>query len=147
MKKPVIVVLIVLVFAGGGFYASSVVKEMTVTADKPVPTPSSSPSSEFASCYHGVVAGADSVFTVSIDSAGSWSGKMSFVNKEKDSSYGTYKGSYAGGFLTAQYTFWSEGVQSVGDYVFNRDGENFVGSGYTYKPATDCELFTERKPG
>ena len=106
------------------------------------------PREKLASCYHGVVAGADSVFTVDTQEKNGYvSGKMSFVNKQKDSSYGTYEGTFEDGLLKVKYTFWSEGLQSVGDYSFVQSNKDFVGSGYTYKVANDCDLFTTRKLG
>ena len=69
---------------------------------------------------------------------------MSFVFAQKDSSYGTYVATFTDGQLKATYTFWSEGVQSVGDYLFTKSGKNFNGSGYTYLPASDCEKYLTR---
>ena len=91
-----------------------------------------------ASCYHGAVGDSNSVFTVDSQSNGVLEGQMAFVFAQKDSSYGIFKGSIKDGKLTATYTFWSEGVQSVGTLVFDQSGKDFVGQGYTYKPATDC---------
>lgn len=95
-------------------------------------------SESLASCYHGAVGDSDSVFTVYSQSQGKLEGQMAFVFAQKDSSYGTYKGFINDGKLTATYTFWSEGVQSVSSLVFDQSGKDFVGQGYTYQPATDC---------
>ena len=97
-----------------------------------------------ATCYHGHVGDSDSVFTVESQSGEVIKGKMSFVFAQKDSSYGTYVGTFADGQLKATYTFWSEGVQSVGDYLFTKSGKNFTGSGYTYLPESDCEKYLTR---
>jgi hypothetical protein len=69
---------------------------------------------------------------------------MAFVFAQKDSSYGTYRGTYENGLLKVAYTFWSEGVQSVGDYQFEKIKNNFKGSGYTYLPASDCQKFLKK---
>lgn len=97
-----------------------------------------------ANCYHGQVGDSDSVIAID-DQAGSVvSGYMSFVFAQKDSSYGTFKGNFSEEKLKVKYTFWSEGIQSVGDYVFIKDGKNFTGQGYVYKPADDCEQYIKR---
>ena len=97
-----------------------------------------------AACYHGIVRDSNSVFTVDSQSGEKVSGSMSFVFAQKDSSYGTYTGTFKADVLTATYTFWSEGVQSVGTNVFKKSGENFIGQGYIYKPATDCSDFLKK---
>ena len=97
-----------------------------------------------AACYHGIVIDSNSVFTVDSQSGEKVSGSMSFVFAQKDSSYGTYTGIFKDNVLTATYTFWSEGVQSVGTNVFKKSGENFIGQGYNYKPATDCSDFLKK---
>ena len=97
-----------------------------------------------AACYHGIVGDSNSVFTVDSQSGEKVSGSMSFVFAQKDSSYGTYTGIFKDNVLTATYTFWSEGVQSVGTNVFKKSGENFIGQGYIYKPATDCSNFLKK---
>lgn len=145
MKKILLSIVLVFALAALGLFIGLRVHGFSDRSDSTNAGRKDEP--KIADCYHGVVAGADSVFTVKVSSEGQWSGKMSFVNKQKDSSYGTYEGTYENGVLSATYTFWSEGIESVGDYTFTRSGDNFVGSGYTYKPANDCELFTERKPG
>lgn len=97
-----------------------------------------------AACYHGVVGDSNSVFSIDSQNGEKVSGSMAFVFAQKDSSYGTYKGTFKDGVLTATYTFWSEGIQSVGTNVFNKSGENFSGQGYIYKPATDCSDFLKK---
>jgi hypothetical protein len=97
-----------------------------------------------AACYHGIVGDSNSVFTIDSLHGEKVSGSMSFVFAQKDSSYGTYTGTFKDGVLTTTYTFWSEGIQSVGTNVFNKSGENFTGQGYVYNPATDCTDFLKK---
>ena len=96
-----------------------------------------------AACYHGQVGDSNSVFTVDSQNGEELQGSMAFVFAQKDSSYGTYVGKLKNGEFTATYTFWSEGVQSVGEFKFLQSGMNFTGQGYIYKPATDCAKFTK----
>ena len=116
MKKLLVLVLLASVLAGCG--------------EKKV--------APLASCYHGIVGDSNSVFTVESQSNGNVKGQMAFIFAQKDSSHGSYEATFKGGTLTATYTFWSEGVQSVGTLIFKQSSENFVGQGYIYKPATDC---------
>jgi hypothetical protein len=99
---------------------------------------------QLAACYHGQVGDSNSVFTVDSQKGQELRGSMAFVFAQKDSSYGEYIGQLKNGKLTATYTFWSEGVQSVGEYEFLQSGENFTGQGYVYKPANDCHLFIKK---
>ena len=106
-------------------------------------TPISKPET-LASCYLGIVGDSNSVITVDKQDGNKVSGSMAFVFAQKDSSYGTYKGAFVDGKLKVTYTFWSEGLQSVGDYEFTKTGKNFTGQGYIYIPATDCATYLKR---
>src|SRR6185369_6821236 len=86
-------------------------------------------------------------------------GTLSFNNYEKDSSNGTFKGTYKDGILLGDYTFDSEGMHSVLQVIFKKTPDGFVrGFGdmnstgtrfadlsnikydttYTFKPAENC---------
>jgi hypothetical protein len=99
---------------------------------------------ELAKCYHGIVGDSNSVFTVESNKAGKINGRMAFIFAQKDSSYGTYKGTYENGKLKVVYHFYSEAVWSDGDYEFVRSPEGFTGSGYKYLPSIDCEMFLRK---
>lgn len=138
MRK--IVVSLVLIILGIGFFASGVFPNNKDSKSSEL----KEKSEKLAACYHGIVGDSNSVFTIISQAGTSVKGSMSFVFAQKDSSYGTYVGSYENKILKATYTFWSEGVQSVGEYVFTKEGENFKGSGYIYKPAADCDQFLKK---
>lgn len=53
-------------------------------------------------------------------------GELRINNFEKDSSFGTIRGTYKNGILTADYTFMSEGVESVGPVIFKKTGDAFL---------------------
>ena len=126
-------------------FALILVLPLSACGAKVAVTPSASPTPDaLAACYHGHVGDSDSVFTVESQAGGVVKGEMAFVFAQKDSSYGTFDGTYADGVLGAKYLFWSEGVQSVGDLVFTKSGKNFKGQGYTYKPATDCANYLKK---
>ena len=122
MKKLLIVALLVTLLVGCGQK-----KEATL-----------------AMCYHGIVGDSNSVFTIDSKQGNQIEGSMAFAFAQKDSSYGTYKGTYENGLMKVSYKFWSEGVESVGNYEFTKVGENFKGSGYIYLPAKDCQKFIKK---
>jgi hypothetical protein len=53
-------------------------------------------------------------------------GRLVFKNFQKDSSSGTYKGTYKDGILLGDYAFQSEGTDSVMQVIFKKVGDNFV---------------------
>lgn len=53
-------------------------------------------------------------------------GSLVFNNFEKDSSAGTLSGTYTDGILLGDYSFESEGMASVMQVIFMKQGDNFV---------------------
>ena len=63
-------------------------------------------------------------------------GTLVYNLKEKDKNIGTIQGSMRGNVLIADYTFMSEGVQSVRQVAFKLEGNSFVeGYGESYDSA------------
>ncbi len=54
------------------------------------------------------------------------SGGLEFYNYQKDSSIGTFNGLYKNGILLADYSFRSEGMDSVMQVAFKRSGNDFI---------------------
>ena len=77
-------------------------------------------------CYVATLAKDVYTLTVLDQSGGTFSGNLSFKNFEKDSSSGTYNGTYADGILLGEYAFQSEGMDSVMQVIFKKTGESFV---------------------
>lgn len=69
------------------------------------------------------------------------SGTLVFKNFQKDSSAGTFIGTYKDGILLGNYSFRSEGMDSVMQVIFKRQGADFV-RGYGPVDATGT-VFTE----
>jgi len=67
------------------------------------------------------------------------SGTLDLNNAEKDSSTGTFNGTYTAGILLADYTFQSEGSTSVMQVIFQRSGNDFV-LGYGDMDATGTQF-------
>lgn len=87
---------------------------------------------------------ANDVYTLKIaDQQGeAVNGTLVFKNFEKDSSHGTFDGIYKDGILLADYTFNSEGMESVMQVVFKKSGNNFV-RGYGPVDAETGTHFTD----
>lgn len=62
------------------------------------------------------------------------SGALAFKNYEKDSSRGTFAGTYNQGILLGDYAFQSEGMDSVMQVAFKKSGDDFIRG---YGPVTD----------
>ncbi len=77
-------------------------------------------------CYIGRLA--QDVYTLTILSVNGevFEGKLSFKNFEKDSSSGTYQGTYRNGILLGDYSFNSEGMASVMQVIFKKSGNGFI---------------------
>ena len=87
-----------------------------------LPTPLSS----IKGCY--VARLSKDVYTLTIlsQSGESFEGTLSFKNFEKDSSSGTYKGTYKDGILLGRYSFQEEGMNSVMQVIFKKQGSEFI---------------------
>lgn len=112
-------------------------------------------------CYE-MTSGKD-VYSLLIASVqdGKFTGKLEFDNFEKDSSSGTYSGTYENEILLGDYSFQSEGMQSVMQVAFKKSGDTFV-RGYgdvdttgtrfidinnvAYDPSQNLSVF-KRSPG
>ncbi len=95
----------------------------------PEPVTSSTPVAQENSiegCYVATLAKDVYTLTVLDQSGGTFSGSLTFKNFEKDSSSGTFNGTYADGILLGEYAFQSEGMDSVMQVIFKKTGENFV---------------------
>lgn len=113
-----IVVLVAVVLA----FALSTKKTNELTAEEnPLVTENS-----IVGCYVATL-GQD-VYSLSILSqqGESFNGTLVFKNFQKDSSSGTYNGTYRDGILLGDYSFQSEGMYSVMQVIFKKVGDNFV---------------------
>lgn len=77
-------------------------------------------------CYAATLS--KDVYTINIASqtGENFSGTLSFKNFEKDSSSGSYAGTYKNEILLGTYSFESEGMHSEMDVVFKKTKDGFV---------------------
>lgn len=117
--KVMIVVLALIVI--GIFIYYYKIKPTPINEEVPTVTEDS-----IKGCYVARIA--QDVYTLTILSQNdeSFEGKLSFKNFEKDSSSGTYNGTYKDGILLGDYSFQSEGMFSVMQVIFKKVGSDFI---------------------
>ncbi len=123
MKTSHILITLALVVLVGFFVWS---KEDTKDTAVVVNTPSVPQTENIRGCY-SLTNGKD-LYTLTIQSQNGkqFAGTLAFKNFEKDSSSGTYNGTYDNGILLGDYAFRSEGMDSVMQVVFKKEGDTFV---------------------
>lgn len=77
-------------------------------------------------CYATEPSRVDYRIAINSQSGSNVSGTLSFRNFEKDSSKGTFVGTFQNGILLVDYTFQSEGMTSVMQVIFKKSGNDFV---------------------
>ncbi len=80
---------------------------------------------ETSACYAAVTV-ADSVSLRLVNTNGDITGELTYNNLEKDDNRGTIMGQMRGDTLLADYTFMSEGTESVRQVAFLKNGDGFV---------------------
>jgi len=95
--------------------------------------------SKLQSCYHATVGDSSSLLQIKDPTADQLTGELIFQNYEKDSSYGVFNAKLAADQLTIDFTFQSEGVESMRQITLTKSKDELSGEGYTYKPVSDCE--------
>jgi len=121
MLKNINIYIVVLVLLLAGFIIYYSGKSNNV-----VQAPGVSTENGITGCYVSKLA--QDVYTLKITGQkdGMFTGSLSFNNSEKDSSSGIYVGTYSDGILLGDYSFTSEGMNSVVDVIFKKEGNNFV---------------------
>ncbi len=76
-------------------------------------------------CYR-YINSSDSFFLQTISANGNITGTLVYNFHEKDRSKGTIQGRMDGELLIADYSFYSEGVQSVRQVAFKKNGNAFI---------------------
>lgn len=111
--------IILLVVLGGAIYFSKTHTPSTSTGTATTPD-------SIIGCY--VAHLSKDVYSLSITSQQGElvRGTLAFNNYQKDSSHGTFVGSYKDGILLGDYSFSSEGMDSVMQVTFKKQGNGFV---------------------
>jgi len=121
MKNNLKLIVIVLVIIIIGIFVYYKTKPASINEGTPIVTEDS-----IKGCYIARLANDVYTLTILSQSGESFEGKLSFKNFEKDSSSGTYKGTYKNGILLGDYSFNSEGGTSVMQVIFKKSENGFV---------------------
>ncbi len=112
-------------------------------------TPAVTQQESIVGCYTATLAKDVYTLTITDQSGSNVSGKLAFKNFEKDSSSGTFKGTYNNGVLLGIYNFNSEGMNSNMQVAFKKTPAGFIrgfgdmdASGENFKDATNLNYDT-----
>lgn len=117
--KIIIIILTIIIF--GVFVYYQIIKSVPIDEQPPITTENS-----IVGCYVARLAKDVYTLTVLSQQGESFEGTLRFKNFEKDSSSGTFKGTYKDGILLGDYSFQSEGMFSVMQVIFKKSGDDFI---------------------
>jgi len=132
-KKIIILGIIVVIIVGVFIYYQ---KTKSGLLSNNVPTVSEE---TIIGTYIGHLANDVYVLTISSQQNESFTGTLDIKNFEKDSSTGTLKGTYKNGILLADYTFKSEGTESVNWVAFKKVTDGFIRGFGDINPETQTQ--------
>jgi len=89
------------------------------------PTEEAKKDSSTINCYQYADKG-DTIYLKIIHAGDSVSGNLIYQLKEKDKNSGNIVGTMKGNLLVADYTFQSEGIQSVRQIAFKKENNSFI---------------------
>ena len=122
MKNPfkiTIAILVVIIVGASIFY----LKEKSAPIIQPPPI---KVEKSVVGCYEARL-GKDLYSLAILSQVGeTFEGTLSFKNFEKDSSSGPFKGTYIDGILFGEYSFQSEGMDSLIQVLFKKSADGFV---------------------
>lgn len=120
-NKKVLLIIVFVILLAGAFVYSQKSQPVLIDENSPIVVEDS-----IVGCYVATLA--KDVYSLKIDSqqGESFTGTLVFKNFEKDSSSGTYAGTYKDGILLGDYSFQSEGMFSVMQVIFKKSGPDFI---------------------
>ena len=117
--KITIGILVVIIVAASIFYLKE--KPATIVEQPPIAVEKS-----VVGCYE-LQLGKDLYSLAILSQAGeAFEGTLRFKNYQKDSSSGPYEGTYIDGILFGEYSFQSEGMDSVIQVLFKKSADGFI---------------------
>ena len=122
MKNPfkiTIAILVVIIVSASVFY----LKEKSAPFIEPPPI---AVEKSVVGCYEAQL-GKDLYSLAILSQVGeTFEGTLRFKNYQKDSSSGPYIGTYIDGILFGEYSFQSEGMDSLIQVIFKKSGDGFI---------------------
>lgn len=136
MKKylKIILMVIILVIITSAFVYYQKTKSVLINDNSSIPAKET-----IVGTYIGHLAKDVYTLTILSEKDESFTGTLDINNFEKDSSTGTLKGTYKNGILLADYTFQSEGSESVGWVIFKKVADGFVRGFGNVSPETKTQ--------
>ena len=116
----IIIVILVIIVLGTLFYFNRtksvpINEEIKIVAENGI-----------KGCYVATLGKDVYTLTILSQQGESFEGTLKFKNFEKDSSSGTFNGTYKDGILLGDYSFQSEGMDSVMQVIFKKIGDDFI---------------------
>ncbi|MEO5635131.1 MAG: hypothetical protein ABIS26_02290 [Candidatus Paceibacterota bacterium] len=137
-------IIIIVILLAGSFWYFTQYRAPAVTVNPPDNTDKIPPSDQsILGCY--VAKLSKDVYTLKIESEknNNVSGMLAFNNYQKDSSAGTFTGTYEGDILLGNYSFDSEGMHSDRQVIWKKVGNNFVEGFSAIKMVNGKEVFED----
>lgn len=119
-------IAIILLLGVGIYFTSKISKAPTTVSTDNIEEPEDVAVESVLGCY--VSRTGNDVYTLNIQNqtGENVSGALAFKNYQKDSSSGTFDGTYKDGILLGDYSFQSEGMFSVMQVIFKKMEGGFV---------------------
>lgn len=139
-RISLVIIIILLVIVGYVYFKQPVVDVDTTTTPVAVTTEDTT---SLLGCYIAHLS--KDVYTLQITSqrGAAVIGVLSYNNFEKDSSSGSFVGTLAGSILVGTYSFDSEGMHSIRQVIFKKDGDSFVQGFGSTKTEGGTEVFED----
>ena len=116
----------------------------TKKADKKASPEAETKTPSAINCYRYASA-TDTILLKVIHIGNSVTGTLVYSLKEKDKNKGTIQGNMNGNILIADYTFMSEGTQSIRQVAFKKEGNSFVEGYGDFKNSDSLNFNTSMK--
>lgn len=113
---------------------------VVITSGGGIISRNSSKALALAPCYHAQVSTDNSLLEIIKNDGIGVSGNLIQQHFQKDSAFGTFKGKFLNNELTMTYNFYSEGLLTDREIVFNKSGKTLDSEGYKYLEAADCKV-------
>jgi membrane-bound inhibitor of C-type lysozyme len=132
--KIVLTLLIIIIACFAVFFYYQKSKPASLANNAPAVTEQS-----IAGTYIGHLANDVYILSILSEQGESFTGTLDIKNFEKDSSTGTLSGTYKNGYLLADYTFQSEGTESVNWVAFKKVDGGFIRGSGNINPETKTQ--------
>ncbi len=135
--KNILLLIIIVILLGIGLY--HFIKTQKIEDNSNIVSDSKS----LIGCYVNHTGKDIYTLMISSEDNGTLKGILSYNNFEKDSSSGTFSGTFSDGLLIGNYSFDSEGMHSDRQVIFKKDGDKLIQGFGDVKMENGKELFKD----